>query len=261
MAHISYSAFKNWATCPYYYKLTYEDRINMFNGNIYTAFGTAIHEVCENLLINESADAHTIFGNSFKQNLKALPEDVRVQLKRTDVENFYKQGNDIVEYILPAVKKYFGADTKVFSVEEDLMVGIADFDNLENEYKFKGFIDLVLKTPDGKYHIIDWKSCSWGWNAHRRSDKLVTYQLTFYKHYFCQKHNIDPSMVETHFGLLKRTAKNNNVEIFRVTSGEKKTTNALNILNNALYSIDNKKFLKKKSSCDKCDFFQTEFCK
>ena len=32
---------------------------------------------------------------------------------------------------------------------------------------FKGFIDLVVKTPDGKYHIIDWKTCSWGWDAQR----------------------------------------------------------------------------------------------
>ena len=91
--------------------------------------------------------------------------------------------------------------------------------------------------------------------------KLYQYYTKVAKHYFCKKHNIDPSQVETHFGLLKRTAKRDNVEIFRVTSGEKKTTNALTILNYALYSIDNKKFPKKKSSCDKCEFFQTEHCK
>ena len=253
MSHISYSAFKNWATCPYYYKLTYEDRISLFNGNIYTAFGTAIHEVCENMLLKKTSDPKELFKDSFKQNLKHLPEDARCTVKPKDVVDFYNQGLTIIEYVIPAVEKYFGKDVKVFSAEEDLMVEI-------QEYRFKGFIDLVLRTPDGKYHIIDWKSCSWGWNAHRRSDKLVTYQLTFYKHYFCKKHNIDPSEVETHYGLLKRTAKKDNVELFRVTSGKKKTTNALNILNNALYSIDNKSFVKNKAACDKCDFFQTEYC-
>ncbi len=79
--------------------------------------------------------------------------------------------------------------------------------NLDGDYDFKGFIDVVIKTPDGKYHIIDWKTCSWGWDARRKNDKMVTYQLALYKNYFCQKHNIDPKKVETYFAFLKRTAK------------------------------------------------------
>ena len=43
---------------------------------------------------------------------------------------------------------------------------------------------MVLKTPDGRYHIIDWKTCSWGWDAKKRSDKILAYQLVFYKHFF-----------------------------------------------------------------------------
>ena len=35
--------------------------------------------------------------------------------------------------------------------------------------------------------------------------------------------------------LQQRTAKNNNVELFKVTSGNKKTENALKLLNKALY--------------------------
>ena len=50
--------------------------------------------------------------------------------------------------------------------------------------------------------IIDWKSCSWGWDREKRNSKLITYQLTLYKKFFCQKHNIDPKIVETHFALL-----------------------------------------------------------
>lgn len=260
MSHISYSAFKNWTVCPYYYKLTYEDRISLFNGNIYTAFGTAVHKACEEILLGTDVDIKKLFKDSFKQNLKELPEEEIAKLNQKSVVDFYNQGDAILEYIMPEVIRHFGDDFEVFSVEEDLMIGIEDFDNLENQYDFKGFIDLVVKTSDGKYHILDWKTCSWGWNAEKRNDKIVNYQLTFYKHYFCKKHNIDPSMVETHFGLLKRTAKKNNVEIFRVTSGKKKISNALNILNNALYSIDNNNYIKNKASCDRCEFFQTEYC-
>ena len=105
---------------------------------------------------------------------------------------------------------------------------------------FKGYIDLVIKTEDGKYHVIDWKTCSWGWDREKKNSKLITYQLTLYKKFFCQKHNIDPKMVETHFALLKRTAKKDNVEFFRVTSG--------------------KFYIKNRLSCKGCDFYKTKLC-
>ncbi len=63
---------------------------------------------------------------------------------------------------------------------------------------------------------------------------MTTYQLTLYKHFFAKKHNIDPNNIETHFALLKRTAKSNNVEIFNVTSGQKKTENALKFLEQSI---------------------------
>ena len=113
----------------------------------------------------------------------------------------------------------------------------------QDDYKFKGFIDAIVKTVDGKVHIFDWKTCSWGWDAKKRSEPMVTYQLTLYKHYFCQKIDVDPKDVETHFALLKRTAKKDRVEIFRVTSGEKKTENALNFLKKAVYNIESKNFI------------------
>ena len=120
--------------------------------------------------------------------------------------------------------------------------------------------DLILKTPDGKHHIIDWKTCSWGWDAKKRSDRLVTYQLTLYKNFYSLKYNIDIKDIETHFALLKRTAKKDNVEIFRVTSGPRKTKNALNLLLNAIYNISNKRFFKNRLACTKCEFNKTEHC-
>ena len=120
---------------------------------------------------------------------------------------------------------------------------------------------MVIKTPDEKIHIIDWKTCSWGWNAQRRADPMTTYQLTYYKHFYAQKFNVDPSMIETHFALLKRTAKKDLVEIFRVTSGQKKTENALNLLNKALYNINKGMFIKNRLSCSNCDFYKTRYCK
>jgi glutamyl/glutaminyl-tRNA synthetase len=89
---------------------------------------------------------------------------------------------------------------------------------------------------------------------------MVTYQLTLYKIFFAQKHGIDLKDIETYFALLKRTAKKDHVEIFRVTSGNKKQNNALALLKKALFNIKKKRFIKDRRSCGKCDFHKTSHC-
>jgi hypothetical protein len=89
---------------------------------------------------------------------------------------------------------------------------------------------------------------------------MVTYQLTLYKHFYAQKIGMDPSNVETHFALLKRTAKKNRVEFFRVTSGPRKTDNALKLLNVALHNIKSKMHIKNRLACRNCEFYKTEHC-
>ena len=167
------------------------------------------------------------------------------------------QGKEILPEIEDALADYFD-EFEVMAVEMPLMEAI------ENDGKlFKGYIDAVVATPDGKVHIFDWKTCSWGWDSKKKSDKLVTYQLTLYKHFFCQKMGVDPKDVETHFALLKRTAKKNRVEFFRVTSGTKKTENALKLLRTALYNIKNERHIKNRLSCTGgygCKFYRTEHC-
>ena len=53
MKHISYSELKDWKFCAFYHKLTRVDGIDGFTGNQYTAFGSAIHSVCEKKLLQE----------------------------------------------------------------------------------------------------------------------------------------------------------------------------------------------------------------
>ena len=72
--------------------------------------------------------------------------------------------------------------------------------------------------------------------------------------------DISPRAISTHFGLLKRTAKKNKVELFRVTSGERKTKNSLDFLDKALYNITNKRYFKNRLSCKYCPFAKTAHC-
>jgi len=252
MKHISYSELRIWAECPYKHKLMYIDRVKGFVGNEFTAFGKAIHEVCEFSIAGILDDPEDFFNLTFERELSSINlEENKLITEMRD------QGKALIPHIVPEVKKTFG-NYEVFSVEERLYEDINDVDF---DYKMKGFIDLVLKTEDGKYHVIDWKTCSWGWNAEKKTSRMVTYQLTLYKKFFCQKHNIDPSMVETHFALLKRTAKKDHVEIFRVTSGPKKTKNATDLMVRALKHISKAHYVKDRRSCSRCEFYKSENCK
>tara|TARA_Y100001938_G_scaffold142545_1_gene214006 strand:- start:14194 stop:14964 length:771 start_codon:yes stop_codon:yes gene_type:complete len=255
LAHISYSELKDWVFCAFYHKLTRVDKIEGFKGNAFTAFGTAIHNVCEKKLLQEDV-GDEFFIKEFEKCIEELDDDVEVDDRL--VQDMRQQGKQIIPEIEGALDQYF-EEYEVLAVEMPLYEPIDGHD----DYMFKGYIDAVVKTPDNKVHIFDWKTCSWGWDARRRSDKMTTYQLTLYKHFFAKKMEVDPKDIETHFALLKRTAKKNRVEFFRVTSGPQKTKNALKSLNTALYNIKKKRYIKNKLSCTSgygCKFYKTEHC-
>ena len=67
--------------------------------------------------------------------------------------------------------------------------------------------------------------------------------------------------IETYFALLKRTAKKNRVEFFKVSSGKKKMENANNLLTRAIGCIISEKHIKNRLSCKGCEFYKTEHCK
>jgi len=254
---ISYSELKMWAECSHRHKLVYLDKIKKFQGNEYTAFGTAIHYVCENLVVDHSQSEHAnfLFESKFLEELLKVGDSETLNKKL--IQSMRDQGKHLTQYILPSLTDKFGK-YKVISVEEPIYEPITDF---ETDYDFKGFIDLIIQTDDGKHHVIDWKTCSWGWDMKKKSDKLITYQLTLYKNFYSLKYNIDVDKVETHFALLKRTAKKNNIEIFRVTSGSRKMQSALELLENAISNIESGFSIKNRMSCKYCEFYNTEHCR
>lgn len=253
MAHISYSELKDWIFCAFYHKLKRIDNKDADTSNIYTAFGKAIHDVCEKKLLNEEV-GENYFVKEFERYIDELDGDVDGGM----FADMNQQGPKILSEIDSSLREYFG-EYEVVAAELPLYESIEG----HSEYKFKGYIDAIVKTKDGKIHIFDWKTCSWGWHPRRKSDKMVTYQLTLYKHFYAKKLNLNPEIIETHFALLKRTAEKNRVEFFRVSSGPTKTKNALKTLNMALLNIKKKRYIKNKLSCTSgygCKFYRTEHC-
>ena len=106
--YISFSEFKIWSECPWKHKLQYVDKIKGFRGNEYTAFGTAIHDVCEKTARNEfSGPAHAklLFSKRFEEQLDSLPEDHNFNEKL--LKEMRVQGKELIPEIFPAVDDYF----------------------------------------------------------------------------------------------------------------------------------------------------------
>ena len=108
MTHISYSELKNWWTCPHKHKLTYIDKIDGFQGNHYTAFGTALHDVCESMLLDPKVESEAVklFESNFFDQIKSL-KDKDISFDKEMTRDMYIQGKDIIPEIMPAVEDYF----------------------------------------------------------------------------------------------------------------------------------------------------------
>ena len=138
--HISFSELKNWNQCAYYHKLVYIDKLKGFEGNLYTAFGSALHTVCEKVVLKEVEDKKSLFQLSFSKEINSLPENIKKDLDVKMVSDMRRQGDFLVDLILPALKEQFN-EFEVISVEEKI------YEPIENQdINFKGFIDLVIKT-------------------------------------------------------------------------------------------------------------------
>jgi len=252
MAHISYSAFKTFNECPNKYKLNYIDGLAKNDGSEYTIFGTAIHEACELKVKNNELNEVKQFEDSFTKEITEFTSKNPTYNQQL-LDEMMEQGRKLAPLVLPKLKEHFG-EFEVIEAEKELLLPLPNYP----EMNFKGYIDLVIKTADGKYHIIDYKTCSWGWDFQKKTDPIVNYQLTFYKHFFAEMEGIDKDLIETYFILLKRTAKKDNIEVYRVTSGPRKTTNAFTVLNTAVANIKKGNFPKIRTACKYCPFYKKE---
>ena len=145
---ISFSELKNWKECPYRHKLIHVDKLPYFEGNEYTAFGTAIHLVCEKIIPKSEENALSIFENAFLEELRHLKEQGK-ELNSDLVSSMRSQAAPICEQVIPAVKSHFG-DFEVISSEEQLLEPIREFDSKGRH--FKGFIDMVIKRQKEKWY-------------------------------------------------------------------------------------------------------------
>lgn len=259
---ISFSSRSNFELCSYYYLLVDIMRLKPWRNSPDTIFGTYIHAAVQDVIANQdNPDAVPKAITLFERKWKTFSKLYKKFLDKSDLE-ITPAGRKIIEQVTPALKKEFG-NFKVLAIEERLSADIEGFPQ-----KFKGFIDAVLEAEDGRIIILDFKTSNSSFFFTKYKDKFKDYQLTLYKFFYANAHNVDPDKIETYFIVLEKNL-NSKIPVvpIRVTSGKIKIDNALTWLRFALSAINRKVFIRNRNSCMKfgenhpCVFMNTEYCK
>jgi len=211
MARISYSQFSQWDKCPYTWKLNYVDKAETFKGNIYTLFGSAIHETIQAYLVCyyertiKEADAlplDEILMYRMKENYKQSKErhGDEFEVSKEEMAEFYEDGINIINEFLKKKTSYFSKKrTELVGIEMKL-----NYD-LPNKMKFNGYMDVVLhEKKTGRIKIIDIKSSTMGWNKYMKADKNKTNQLLLYKYFLSKQLEISIDKIDVEYLILKR---------------------------------------------------------
>ena len=211
MGKISYSQFSQWDKCPYTWKLNYVDKAETFKGNIYTLFGSALHETLQAYLVCyyertiKEADNLPLedilkyrMEENFKESKNLHGDEFEVTLE--DMKSFFIDGINIISEFKKRKSGYFPKkNTELVGIEVALNYG------LPNNMEFKGYMDVVLHNKiTGRVKIIDIKTATMGWNKYMKADKNKTNQLLLYKQFFSKERDIPIDKIDVEYLILKR---------------------------------------------------------
>lgn len=215
--HVSFSQYKMWRECGYRWELAYVEDLKVRTQSIHTIFGTAVHETLQEWLerdvfggrgdlfissVDLSERFKEIFIREAEPHLRIEDEagNVTFLFSREEMEEFYQQGIEIINYVQKNHKKFFPSeDVELYGIEyeldEEVLPGV----------NFVGFIDVVtynIKTDE--YTLYDIKTSTRGWNKYKKSDKSTTDQVLLYKHFFARKTGVDPDKITVAYTVMKR---------------------------------------------------------
>ena len=272
--HVSFSEVKNWAECPFRHYLMYVEKINVYQDNPYADFGTIIHDSIESYLNGQEFDLEKI-----NLNLETIwaekgydsPEYIK-EVRDQRSSNGWKYNHESLEdYKKSAETIIF--DFKTFMDEtfpgwQPISAEVELYEPLNDELKFKGFIDCVIAKPKSpgsdkiEYWIIDWKTTgSKGWFYKKKKEFLSLAQVGLYKSYWAKKYNIPLKDIKTGYVFLKRGAKpGKSCELLPVTSGPKFIEKADTLVEKMITNVQKGTKLKNYNNCTFCSYKETEHC-
>ena len=265
--HISYSSVSTYAKCPKLWDLQYRQKVVPFTQNIYTCFGTAMHETMQEwltVMFHDSAKAANEMNldDLLYSNMVKAYRSGRAQMKGAHFSNadeltqFWLDGKHIFDFLKKKRAGYFSTRTMMLAGVETLL-----YQDIKPGVKFKGLVDLVFYHPKtDTWTVMDIKTSTRGWSQDQKKNPNLTAQVVLYKEFFARQFGIDKDKINVEFFIVKRrvpaeadfAVMQRRVQQFSPNAGPRKTKQVLDVMNRFIEDVldENGNFIDKEYKCN-----------
>ena len=240
--HVSYSSLSTYNKCPKLWELMYLRNEVPFTQNIYTCFGTAMHETIQEWL--------TIL---YHDKVKTANEIDLGKLLYANMVKSYKQGRAMMQ------GEHFSSSDQM---TEFMLAGVETllYQEIKPGVVFKGLVDLVFYHPNtDRWTIMDIKTSTRGWSPEYKKNPNLTAQVILYREFFSKQFGIDKDKIDVQFFIVKRRVPvdaefaimQRRVQEFSPASGPRKTKQVIESMNKFIKDVidENGKYIDKEYEC------------
>jgi len=250
--HISYSSISTYNKCPKLWELQYLRKKIPFTQNIYTCFGTAVHETVQEwltVMYHDSVKAANdidldklLYANMVKAYKSGRAQMQGKHFSNSDeLTQFWLDGKHILDFLKKKRAAYFTTKTMMLAGVETLL-----YQEIKPGVMFKGLVDLVFYHPNsGTWTIMDIKTSTSGWRDSQKKNPNLTAQVVLYKEFFAKQFGIDKSKIDVEYFIVKRrvpadadfATMQRRVQEFKPNAGPRKTKQVITMMNEFIESV------------------------
>ena len=264
--HISYSSISTYNKCPKLWELQYLRGEIPFKQNIYTCFGTAMHETVQTWLEvmyhdkvknAKELDKHKLlYENMIKAYKQGKAQNGHEHFSTQDeLTKFWIEGKHILDFLEKKRGGYFSTKNMQLAGIETLL-----YQEIRPGVMFKGLVDLVFYHPNtDRWTIMDIKTSTAGWRDAQKKNPNLTAQVILYREFFSKQFGIDKEKIDVEFFILKRrvpaeaefASMQKRVQQFSPSSGPRKTKEVINSMNKMISEVldEDGNFIDKDYKC------------
>ena len=274
--HISYSSLSTYNKCPKLWELQYLRGEVPFKQNIYTCFGTAMHETIQEWLTvmyhdkvkaaNDMNKHQLLYSNMIKAYKQGKAQNGHEHFSNQDeLTKFWIDGKHILDFLEKKRGGYFSTRNMMLAGVETLL-----YQEIKPGVVFKGLVDLVFYHPNtDRWTIMDIKTSTSGWRDAQKKNPNLTAQVILYREFFAKQFGIDKDKIEVEFFIVKRrvpaeaefASMQKRVQEFRPNAGPRKTKQIITSMNKFIDEVidENGEYIDKDYKCTN-PFGKCEHC-
>ena len=274
--HISYSSISTYNKCPKLWEMQYLRGLVPFKQNIYTCFGTAMHETIQTWLevmyhdkvknANELDKHKLLYENMIKAYKQGKAQNGHEHFSNQDeLTKFWIEGKHILDFLEKKRGGYFSTKNMQLAGIETLL-----YQEIRPGVMFKGLVDLVFYHPNiDRWTIMDIKTSTSGWRDAQKKNPNLTAQVILYREFFAKQFGIDKEKIDVEFFIVKRrvpaeaefASMQKRVQEFRPNAGPRKTKQIITSMNKFIDEVidENGEYIDKDYKCTN-PFGKCEHC-